>query len=168
MLSFDNVTKSYKLDEKNSISPVREVSLRVKPGELVMIVGRSGTGKTTFLNLAAGLVKPTSGRVLIEDADLEGMTQRQLSTLRSQKLGFIFQFPSLIPALTIMDNVCLPSIFAGKQSLAGSTERAKEAPGPTRTVGQSRGLSEATLRRRDKTCGPGSFAHKSTAPGAGR
>ena len=124
MLALDNVTKSYKLDEKNSISPVRAVSLRVGTGELVIIVGRSGTGKTTFLNLAAGLVKPTSGRVLIDGADLAAMSQRQLSTLRSEKMGFMFQFPSLIPALTVMDNVCLPSVFAGKQVLAASTERA--------------------------------------------
>jgi ABC-type lipoprotein export system ATPase subunit len=124
MLSFDNVTKSYRLDDNNTIFPVRDVSLTIETGELVMIVGRSGTGKTTFLNLAAGLVKPSSGRVLVEGSDLAAMTQRQLSSLRSRKLGFIFQFPSLIPALTVMDNVCLPSIFSEKAVAAGSNQRA--------------------------------------------
>ncbi len=126
MLSFDGVTKSYRLDEENTISPVSNVSLEVGEGELVIIVGRSGTGKTTFLNLAAGLVKPTLGSVSIEGANLASMTQKQLSTLRSEKLGFIFQFPSLVPALTVMDNVCLPSIFSGNHALPSVGERARK------------------------------------------
>ncbi len=126
MLAFDAVTKTYRLDEKNTISPVRDVTLEVQAGELVIIVGRSGTGKTTFLNLAAGLVKPTSGRVSVEGRDLASMTQKQLSSLRSERLGFIFQFPSLIPALTVLDNVCLPSIFSANHTLPAVDERAKK------------------------------------------
>jgi ABC-type lipoprotein export system ATPase subunit len=126
MLAFVNVSKSYLLDERNSISPVREVNFRVGGGELVIVVGRSGTGKTTLLNLAAGLVKPSSGRVFVDGADLSTMTQKHLAAVRSRKIGFIFQFPSLIPALTVMDNVCLPSIFAEKGSLAGPSERAEK------------------------------------------
>ncbi len=126
MLLFDGVTKSYRLDEENTISPVSNVSLEVSTGELVIIVGRSGTGKTTFLNLAAGLVKPTLGSVSIEGANLASMTQKQLSALRSEKLGFIFQFPSLVPALTVMDNVCLPSIFSCNHALSSVGERARK------------------------------------------
>ncbi len=126
MLSFDKVSRQYKLDEETTITPVRDVTLDVESGEFIMIVGRSGTGKTTFLNLAAGLVKPTSGRVLMDGADLKCMGQRKLSTLRSQKMGFIFQFPSLIPALRVIDNVSLPSIFAGKHSNNDVEHRAEE------------------------------------------
>jgi ABC-type lipoprotein export system ATPase subunit len=130
MLSFDKVTKDFQLDEGTTITPVRGVSLDIEPGEFVIVIGRSGTGKTTFLNLAAGLVKPNSGRVTIDGSDLGKMNQKQLSVLRSEKIGFIFQFPSLIPALTVGDNVSLPTIFArnngnGNGNRSGS-ERAED------------------------------------------
>ena len=96
MLSFRNVTKEFKLDPKTTITPVRDVNLEIDPGEFIIIIGRSGTGKTTLLNLAAGLVRPTSGRMLIENSDLAELNDKQLSSLRSNKIGFIFQFPSLI------------------------------------------------------------------------
>jgi putative ABC transport system ATP-binding protein len=111
MLSLRNVTRNFQLDENNSVTPVRDVSLEVKPGEFIVIVGRSGSGKTTLLNLAAGLIKPSSGQVMFDDVDLAQMNDRELSSLRSRKMGFIFQFPSLLSALTIKDNVSLPVIF---------------------------------------------------------
>lgn len=126
MLSFENVTRVFKLDEETSITPVRDVTLQVEKGEFVIILGRSGTGKTTLLNLAAGLVKPTSGTVAIEGTDLANMTQKQLSTLRSQKIGFMFQFPSLIPALTIEDNVTLPAVFVPRNGNTDVADRAAE------------------------------------------
>jgi ABC-type lipoprotein export system ATPase subunit len=124
MLNFNDVTKDFRLDSETTIRPIRNISLEIKPGELIIIVGRSGTGKTTLLNLAAGLVRPTAGRVSIDGADLATMSQKQLSLLRSQKIGFMFQFPSLIPALTIEDNVTLPSIFAHKDGNVEVKERA--------------------------------------------
>jgi ABC-type lipoprotein export system ATPase subunit len=126
MLSFKNVTKGFRLDERNTITPVRDVSLEIQQGEFVIIVGRSGTGKTTFLNLAAGMVRPTSGKVTMQGSDLSGMSQKQLSQLRSQELGFIFQFPSLVPALTIGDNVCLPAMFTTNGRKNGVVKRATD------------------------------------------
>jgi ABC-type lipoprotein export system ATPase subunit len=111
MLSFENVTKEFQLDAQNVITPVRDMSLEIAPGELIIILGRSGTGKTTLLNLAAGMVRPTRGKVSIEDKDLAALNDRELSALRTRKLGFMFQFPSLLPALNIQDNVSLPAIF---------------------------------------------------------
>ena len=115
MISFESVTRQFRLDADTVITPVLDVSLEIGQGEFIIIVGRSGTGKTTLLNLAAGLVKPTSGRVLIEGNDLARMRQQTLSNLRSRKIGFIFQFPSLIPALNIRDNISLPAIFTGEK-----------------------------------------------------
>lgn len=126
MLSFENVTKEFRLDEKTTITPVRNVNLRIQRGEVIVIIGRSGTGKTTLLNLAAGLVKPTSGRVRIDDHDLAGMTDRQVSALRGQRIGFVFQFPSLLPALTIKDNVSLPAIFADGNRRTEAGKNAKK------------------------------------------
>ncbi|MBI2831619.1 MAG: ABC transporter ATP-binding protein [Chloroflexi bacterium] len=122
MLSFDNVTKDFHLDEENTITPVRSVSLEIEPGEFIVIIGRSGTGKTTLLNLAAGLVRPTSGRVMVDDVDLAEMSDKQLSSLRGSKMGFVFQFPSLLPSLTVKDNVNLPAIFANGNG-RGAAER---------------------------------------------
>jgi ABC-type lipoprotein export system ATPase subunit len=126
MLSFDNVTKEFRLDKEIKITPVHGVSIEIERGEFIIIVGRSGTGKTTLLNLAAGLVRPTSGRVMIDNLNLGEMTQKQLSILRNQKIGFIFQFPSLIPALTVKDNVTLPAIFSGRNRGNGVSTRATE------------------------------------------
>jgi ABC-type lipoprotein export system ATPase subunit len=127
-LIFEGVTKTFKLDEKTLITPVNNINLEIAQGEFVVILGRSGTGKTTLLNLAAGLVKPSSGIVKLAGNTLGGMTQKELSTLRGQKIGFIFQFPSLIPALTVKDNITLPSIFNGEDS--GKTgERAENLLG---------------------------------------
>jgi ABC-type lipoprotein export system ATPase subunit len=126
MLSFENVTKDFKLDDHTTITPVSNVSLKIEKGEFVMIVGRSGTGKTTLLNLAAGMVRPTSGHVAIDGQDLGTITQKQLSALRGRELGFIFQFPSLIPALTVKDNVCLPSMFTVGSGADGVGQRAVE------------------------------------------
>ena len=125
MLSFQNVTKDFRLDEATTITPVRNVSLKIEDGEFIVVVGRSGTGKTTLLNLAAGLVKPTSGRVTIDGSDLKTMSQRELSALRSRQIGFVFQFPSLLPALTVKDNICLPAMFLDRSAGDGVVGRAE-------------------------------------------
>jgi ABC-type lipoprotein export system ATPase subunit len=124
MLKFNKVSKEFRLDSENTITPVRDVDLDVDKGELIVIIGRSGTGKTTLLNLAAGMVRPTSGQVLIEDKDLAGLDDKELSLLRTRKLGFMFQFPSLIPALNIKDNVSLPAMFANHSGDKAASERA--------------------------------------------
>jgi ABC-type lipoprotein export system ATPase subunit len=126
MLAFQDVSKEYRLDEENTIAPVRNLSLEVDRGEFIVIIGRSGTGKTTLLNLAAGLVKPTSGKVVIDSTDLSAMSDTQVSALRSRKVGFIFQFPSLLPSLTIKDNVALPAIFTDANGTDGAAGRAAQ------------------------------------------
>ena len=101
MITLNEVTKTYPLSRENSVSALHGVSLKIKKGEFMIIVGRSGSGKTTLLNLAGGLTRPTSGQILMEGKDLWSLTDRQQSQLRSQKIGFVFQFPSLLPALTV-------------------------------------------------------------------
>ena len=129
MISFKSVTKEFKLDDRTTITPVDSVDLEIDQGELIVIVGRSGTGKTTFLNLAAGLVRPTRGSVVVDGQDLSTMADREISSLRSQKIGFVFQFPSLLPSLTIRENVRLPSIFANGAGHKATSERAQELLG---------------------------------------
>ncbi len=126
MISLHNVSKVYPVRGGASVAALDGVSLQVERGEFLVITGRSGSGKTTLLNLAAGLTRPTKGEVLFEGANLWKMGDRNLSLLRNQKIGFIFQFPSLIPALTVLQNVALPTVFAhGAGDLDGRV-RARE------------------------------------------
>ena len=124
MITLQDVTKVYTLSKENRVTAVRGASLQVARGEFLIITGRSGSGKTTLLNLAAGLTPPTSGRVLLDGADLWSLTDRQRSLLRNQKIGFIFQFPSLLPSLTALENAALPTIFSTNGAQAGTYERA--------------------------------------------
>jgi ABC-type lipoprotein export system ATPase subunit len=126
MIMLDNVTKIYRPEKGAPVQAVRGVSLEIGQGEFVVIVGRSGSGKTTVLNLAAGLTKPTSGRALLDGVDLWGLTDEQQSAVRNQKIGFVFQFPSLLPTLTALENVVLPTMFGPKRRGNSSHTRAED------------------------------------------
>jgi ABC-type lipoprotein export system ATPase subunit len=124
MITLEQVTKTYPLGKGSSVTAVNAASLEIAQGEFVLIVGRSGSGKTTLLNLAAGLTQPTSGKVLIDGTNLWALTDGQQSFLRSQRIGFVFQFPSLLPTLTVLENVILPTVFASRQEAAQVQDRA--------------------------------------------
>jgi ABC-type lipoprotein export system ATPase subunit len=126
MILLKDVTKTYSLGRGSTVPAVCGVSLEICQGEFVMIVGRSGSGKTTLLNLAAGLTRPTSGQVAFDGVNLWELSDAQQSSLRSQKIGFVFQFPSLLPTLTVLENVALPATFASRQPSPGLQGRAKE------------------------------------------
>jgi ABC-type lipoprotein export system ATPase subunit len=126
MIALHDVTKTYKVSKEVAVTAVRNVSLNVDKGEFVVITGRSGSGKTTLLNLAAGLVKPTSGDVRLGDVNLWSLADREQSLLRNRKIGFVFQFPSLLPSLTVLENVALPTIFGTNHRGQDPHERAAE------------------------------------------
>ncbi len=124
MFDLKQVTKVYPLDGAGSVTAVCELSLSVKRGEFVVVTGRSGSGKTTLLSLIAGLTRPTAGSVEWDGADLWSLPDRQQSALRNWKMGFIFQFPSLLPSLTALENVLLPVAFRAKPDHGEATEQA--------------------------------------------
>ncbi len=126
MIQFEAVTKIYPAAKANPVTAVKQVSLTVENGEFLIITGRSGSGKTTLLNLAAGLTWPTEGEIRLDGIDLWSLPDAEQSRLRNQKLGFIFQFPSLIPSLNVLENVLLPASFGGQKSRQGLRERAIE------------------------------------------
>ena len=111
MISFQNVSRTFYIYGGSVITPVRNLNLTVNRGEFVLVIGRSGSGKTTLLNLAAWLIKPTSGTIFIKGTDLCCLSDRQISSLRARTIGFVFQFPSLIPSLTVLENTVLPSSY---------------------------------------------------------
>jgi putative ABC transport system ATP-binding protein/lipoprotein-releasing system ATP-binding protein len=124
MIILDNVTKIYTVSRQVSVPAVQGVSLNVDHEEFVIITGRSGSGKTTLLSLVAGLTQPTSGQVLLDGVEVWKLPDAEQSLLRNRKLGFVFQFPSLIPSLTALENVMLPTLFGAAEDKAGAQERA--------------------------------------------
>jgi putative ABC transport system ATP-binding protein/lipoprotein-releasing system ATP-binding protein len=111
MIVAENLTKVYRIGDRD-IEAVVDVGFKIEDGEFVSIVGHSGSGKTTLLSMIGGLTKPTRGRVLIDDVDIWSLSETELSTLRNEKIGFMFQFSSLIPTLTALENVMLPATFS--------------------------------------------------------
>jgi putative ABC transport system ATP-binding protein len=96
------------------VDAIRDVSLEVARGERVAIVGPSGCGKSTLLHLCAAMDRPTSGRVTLEGAALDAMSDDELTRLRRSRVGFVFQFFNLLPTLTLEENVALPLLLAGR------------------------------------------------------
>ncbi len=86
-------------------------TFKVAAKDFMLLTGRSGSGKTTLLSLIGGLTQPTSGRVFFKDTDIWNLGDKKLSHLRNKKIGFIFQFASLIPTLNVRNNLKLPTIF---------------------------------------------------------
>jgi ABC-type lipoprotein export system ATPase subunit len=126
VIKLEKLSKIYPLGSENKVEAVVDVSLEVAQGEFLVITGRSGSGKTTLLNLIAGLTKPTAGQVWFDGADLWSLSDSKLSLLRNQKIGCIFQFPSLLPSLTTLENVSLPTIFSMNHTQVDAQTRAAE------------------------------------------
>lgn len=119
MIDLQNVTKHYQLSGDVLVKAVENANFKVADGEFVLIVGRSGSGKTTLLSLIGGLTKPTSGKVAVNEIDIWTLRDSQQSKFRAEKIGFVFQIPSLIPTMTVMDNVRLPTMFAQRKENVG-------------------------------------------------
>lgn len=124
MISLNRVSKAYDVSKEVSVPAVQDVSLHVERGEFVVITGRSGSGKTTLLSLVAGLTRPTAGQVMLDNVEVWKLPDREQSLFRNQRVGFVFQFPSLLPTLTSAENVMLPAMFGGNQDRAQVYRRA--------------------------------------------
>ena len=120
-LEVREVTKSYRLG-KSTVQALRGVSLRVRQGERVAIMGPSGSGKSTLLHLLGGLDTPTQGDVLLEGRPVTAMNDTELTLFRRRRLGFIFQFFNLLPTLTAQENVALPLLLDGTSLKAVQAE----------------------------------------------
>ena len=124
LIDLRRVEKTY-LAKRQAIIALRSVSLQVKQGEFLAITGESGSGKSTMLRIIGALEKPTSGQVIIDGHDVSKFSDHELSKLRNEKIGFVFQSFNLQPFLSVLDNVSTPAIFAGSP-LKLSRDRAKQ------------------------------------------
>jgi len=115
VLRFENVTKKYQADNE-SVLALDGISIEIAEGEFVALVGRSGCGKTTLLNLAGAMDFPSSGSVFLDDTETSSLDDGGLTKIRRGKVGFIFQFFHLLPTLSAIENVELPLMLAGETS----------------------------------------------------
>ena len=130
VIQLQNVRKEYVVGDSH-IHALDGVSLTVSPGEFVCISGRSGSGKSTMLNMLAGLEKPTSGEIVILDKHIENMSESARIRFRRQYIGFVFQSYNLMPQYTAVENVELPLMLRG----VGRKERRKQALAVMEQVG---------------------------------
>ncbi len=123
MIELRGVSKQF--EGKRKVTALENVDLLVPKGELVSIVGASGSGKSTLLNLIGGLDRPSSGQIFVDGQNLTGISDDDLTRVRRDKIGFIFQFFNLLPTLTCLENVALPLHLRG-WTRAKAHERSRE------------------------------------------
>lgn len=128
IIELSQVTKTYRRGSETIVA-VDSVSLSIGAGEFVALVGPSGSGKTTLLNLIGCIDKPDSGRVRVDGMETDGLSERVLTKIRGEKIGFIFQQFFLLPTLTVRENVELPTVFVGRRNGAGRTRELLEQVG---------------------------------------
>jgi putative ABC transport system ATP-binding protein len=115
MIELSNITKTYHMGAVD-ITVLMDISLSIKPGELIAIMGPSGSGKSTLMNIVGCLDRPTSGRYLFENREIGAMTDDELAAVRNRKIGFVFQTFNLLPRFSALKNVEVPLIYSGVPS----------------------------------------------------
>ena len=122
VLSLEKVTKDYRLGE-TIVQALRGLDLEVEKGEILAIMGPSGSGKSTLMHILGLLDTPTAGRALVEGTNVHSLTERQLTGLRGEKIGFVFQTFNLVETLTALGNVDLPMVFQGVKKKSARAAR---------------------------------------------
>ena len=126
MIKISHVNKQYVLDADNIFNALTDVSIEIKDKEFVSIIGQSGSGKSTLMHIIGLLDKPTTGQVIVNDQDISKLNDNEISLLRNDFVGFVFQQFNLINKLTVLENVMLPSIYSRKKLDFDPQEKALE------------------------------------------
>ncbi|KAB1439671.1 ABC transporter ATP-binding protein [Candidatus Galacturonibacter soehngenii] len=125
IIQLDNIIKRFYIGEPNELQILNGISLSVEEGEFVSIVGASGSGKSTLMNVIGILDRPTEGNYILDGVDINAAKDYELSKIRNEKIGFVFQTYNLISKTTALKNVELPMLYAGKKKKE-RIERSKE------------------------------------------
>lgn len=124
MINLKHVYKEFELDEDIVYTALSDVTLTIKEGEFSSIIGPSGSGKSTLMHLIGLLDKPTRGELIIQGKDISKLDDDEISTLRNEFVGFVFQQFNLISKLSVLENVLLPTIYTRKKLDYNPTEKA--------------------------------------------
>ena len=114
IVELENISKEFKMGS-SVIKALVDIDLEIKKGEFLSVIGTSGSGKSTLLNLIGGLLKPTSGKIIVDNFDISAYSDNEMANYRKNMVGFVFQSFNLIPTLTALENVEYPMIFRGVQ-----------------------------------------------------
>lgn len=125
LLDVQDLVKTYDTGGDEPLTVLDRLSLTVQPGEIVAVVGESGTGKSTLLHLLGALERPTGGTVQFQGTDLFSKTDEELAAFRNRSIGFVFQFHHLLPEFTALENVAMPALIR-RQSMGQAQGRARE------------------------------------------
>jgi ABC-type lipoprotein export system ATPase subunit len=117
MLSCHQLRKNY-VTERGDVMAVAGIDLDVQPGRFASIIGRSGSGKSSLMAMLGGLSRPSGGQVMVDGTDIWRLSDNALAAFRNGKIGFVFQFASLLPTLRLIDNVALPAMLGKRQQAA--------------------------------------------------
>lgn len=145
LISLTEIKKDYVVSEELIIPVLKGVNLEVKKGDFTAITGKSGSGKSTLMNILGLLDTPTTGKYILNGIDVSSMHEDELARIRNKEIGFIFQSFNLLPRLSALENVILPSIYAGMKE-AERTKRAAE-------ILESVGLGEKINNRPNQLSG---------------
>lgn len=126
VIELENVSRYYVVGDF-VVKALDQVSLQIQKGEFAAIMGPSGSGKSTLMNMVGCLDTPTSGRILIDGADINGLSEEDLAYIRNKKIGFVFQQFNLLPKLNALENVMTPLLYTGDVGVAERKLRAQEA-----------------------------------------
>ncbi len=110
MITLKNLTKKYELSKNNIVTAIEDINLEFKEGEVIVLKGASGSGKSTILSLIAALSKPTSGEVIVDNKQISKLSDDFASVYRRDNIGFVFQKYNLIPGISVSENILLPLI----------------------------------------------------------
>lgn len=125
VISLNGIVKRFYIGKPNELEILHEINLEVERGEFVSIVGESGSGKSTLMNIIGALDRPTEGEYRLQGKNIGEAKDRELSSIRNQEIGFVFQTYNLIPRTTALENVELPMLY-GKMKKTERRERARE------------------------------------------
>jgi ABC-type lipoprotein export system ATPase subunit len=123
MLSCRQLKKTY-VTERGKVTAVAGIDLDVGAGRFAAIIGRSGSGKSSLMAMLGGLSRPTDGTVSIDGTDIWKLSENALAAFRNGRIGFVFQFASLLPTLRLVDNVALPALLGGRQMTRDAYDKA--------------------------------------------
>jgi putative ABC transport system ATP-binding protein len=126
VVKLQHVNKSFRIDDNENIDILKDINIEIKEKEYVSILGSSGSGKSTLMHIIGLLDKPSSGEVIIDEKDVSKLSDEEMSKLRNQYVGFVFQQFNLINKLTVLENVLLPSTYGTQKDSKEIKDKAIE------------------------------------------